>query len=194
MNSNLNEEEQVAKHWYHEPWAWFILSPIIVVMIVSSITVTIAVRYADDRVIDNYYKEGRMINMRQDEDLLAQSLDMNAQFRFDQSVNEIVLFLTNTENQFPAVLRLDLSHPVESSLDTSVTLHHIKDGHYQAEFDTASLKNRWYIRLSSIANDTNQVSESNKNYENDQAVSNKWRLRGEIDFSKTNQLVLSANS
>jgi hypothetical protein len=42
------------KPWYRQFWAWFILSPLITVVIVSSITVTLAVKNADDRVVDNY--------------------------------------------------------------------------------------------------------------------------------------------
>ena len=54
--------EQDVKPFYRKFWFWFVFTPLIVVVCVSLTMVTVAFRHADDVVIDNYYKEGRMIN------------------------------------------------------------------------------------------------------------------------------------
>ena len=61
-NHSANQEQDEGP-WYKQPWAWFVLTPLITVVLVSSVTVTIAVKYADERVIDNYYKV--RLNLRQ---------------------------------------------------------------------------------------------------------------------------------
>ena len=116
-------DDQVQnKPWYRQFWAWFILSPLIVVVIVSSITVTLAVKGADDRVLDDYYKEGRMINMRLDQDLLAQSLSVRADLQFDQELKELTLQLDLKEAELPSQLLLELSHPAKADLDQSLII------------------------------------------------------------------------
>ncbi len=189
-SNTLNE----SRPWYREFWAWFILSPLIVVVIVSSITVTIAVRHADDRVLDNYYKEGRMINMRLDEDLLALELAVQAELEFDLEVNELVLRLNKTDGNLPERLLLELSHPAEAVLDHELVLRRTANNQYNSELfkestqnssQPGSLKNRWYLRLKPIYGDSSQLSE-----ENPKSI---WRLRGEIDFSKSSSLVLKAD-
>ncbi len=179
--SDSAHSKDTPKKWYREFWAWFILTPLIVVVIVSSITVSLAVRNADDRVIDNYYKEGRMINMRLEEDLKAAELQLVAEIDFDQSLAELVVRLNSIEQQFPSELILDFSHVSDQTLDHQVLLKHIHQGHYQAELDRV-LAHRWYLRLSpKLANsDTVQVPQ------------NEWRLRGDINFSQSSSVRLAA--
>ncbi len=188
--NTLNE----SRPWYREFWAWFVLSPLIVVVIVSSITVSIAVRNADDRVVDNYYKEGRMINMRLDEDLLAQKLAVEAELNFDLEVNELVLRLNISNEELPERLLLELSHPVQAVLDHELVLTRTANNQYNSELfkestqktaHTSSLENRWYLRLKPMYSDSTTSSEKNQ-----KPV---WRLRGEIDFSKSNSLVLKTD-
>ena len=73
-NTPLNDKDDGP--WYKQFWAWFILTPLIVVVLVWIPFLTIVVKNADDTVIDNYYKEGRMINQRADQDRRAQTLGL----------------------------------------------------------------------------------------------------------------------
>ncbi len=52
LEEQMNED---LKPWYRQFWAWFILSPLITVVIVSSITVTIEVINDEDCVVENSY-------------------------------------------------------------------------------------------------------------------------------------------
>lgn len=172
------EIEQDNKPWYRQFWAWFILSPLIAVVVVSSITVTLAVKGADDRVVDNYYKEGRMINMRLEEDLLAKKLGIVAEIQFDAEINELSLHLTKADTSFPEQLTLEFSHPVEEELDYSLLLNRVAANQYQAELSSQPLQYRWYLRL--LPSEQAELNE-------------RWRLRGEINFSNSQTVTLKAD-
>lgn len=167
---NVDADNGHVKPWYKEFWAWFILSPLILVVIVSSITVTIAVKNADDRVLDNYYKEGRMINMRLDEDMLAESLQMSAAITFNQPSNEVIITVEHLgpESVLPRQLLLELSHPVQAALDRSIVLSRVGN-EYRARELPQHLEHKWYLRLLPIFSDKEQ---------------RRWRLKGELNFSK----------
>ena len=196
-------EEQIdedLKPWYRQFWAWFILSPLITVVIVSSITVTLAVINADDRVVDNYYKEGRAINMRLDQDLLAISLGITARLRFDTLSGDLVLVLNSKAKALPKFLLLELSHPAYSERDHKLLLTRTGGSQYNAELTNKLSNSRWYLRLLPIesledsdrANIVEQTKSSvNQTLDNTQQV---WRLRGEIDFAKTQEVFLQPDT
>lgn len=166
------------KPWYREFWAWFILTPLIVVVPVSLYTVFLAVYHADDRVVDNYYQEGRMINQRMDEDLAAARIGLIADIRFDQDIGEMTVQLHHQQSVFPTQIHLELSHPSDQALDHQLSLQHIAKGHYQTELH-GTLSYRWYLRLRSDSASANTVGDP-------------WRLRGEIDFSTQSSVRLHA--
>ena len=174
---SLKFDVPVPKPWYRQFWAWFILAPLILVVIVSSITVTIAVRHADDRVIDKYYKEGRMINMRHDEDQLARQLDVSAELHFDRAVDELTLKLSGLDEAWPDRLVLKLGHPARAERDRRVVLTRIAANQYHADLPASqSLEYRWYLRLLPEISDAEVPL---------------WRLRGEINFAGSERVVLA---
>lgn len=179
------QDSDSSKKWYREFWAWFVLTPLIVVVIVSSYTVSLAISNADDRVIDNYYKEGRMINMRIDEDLAAARSNLRALIVFDSEIDELAITLENDSSTFPPAITLELSHPSDQGLDHSIVLHHIAQGRYQAEL-SRDLNYRWYLRLLPVSKLKVEADAEAK------AAEQLWRLRGEIDFSESQSVQLSA--
>lgn len=192
MQEQVNHQistKETEQPWYREFWAWFVLAPLIVVVIACSITVSIAVFNADDRVIDNYYKEGRLINTRLEEDLTAARLDLSANIIIDQELGELVVRLQKSDSQFPDKLFLEMSHPAVQGLDQTITLQHIARGQYQAELDKA-FQYRWYLRLRpemmSTLLDAQAAESANNSETNDIAEQSNdvWRLRGEVDFSQ----------
>lgn len=59
----MNDPSAVSnkkKPWYRQPWLWLVLTPLIAVIIMSAISVTLAVNGADTLVRGNYKKEGRL--------------------------------------------------------------------------------------------------------------------------------------
>ncbi len=63
MSSLKSVPENSPRPWYREFWLWFILAPLITVVVVSTITVTLAVSGADEVVDGPYIKKGRMLHL-----------------------------------------------------------------------------------------------------------------------------------
>jgi len=186
-NQHLADSEADNGPWYRQFWAWFLLVPLIVVVIASSITVSIAVRHSDDVVIDNYYKEGRMINERRDEDLRATQLGLVADIQFDQQVGELIVDIKHSKGTLPATLILAMNHPTSEQFDRYYNLQLISGRRYHTEVDQV-LEHRWYLHLSpTVPVDAEASTDTTTE------LSTKWRLKGTIDFNQHSQVRLDSN-
>ena len=169
--------------WYRQGWAWFVLAPILVVIIAWIPFMTIAVKKSDDVVVDNYYKEGRMYNMRLDQDRLASELQVSGDLVIDHEVGEVLvnLSLDLEQSQVPAALILHLDHPMEADNDLDLQLRRVYDGRFVGELPHR-LQHRWYVRLEPVIQS-----------EGESADRNQWRITGEMDLSQSSRLVFGAN-
>jgi hypothetical protein len=163
--------EENAKPWYREFWFWFVFSPLIYIMIMCSITVTIALKGADDVIVDNYYKEGRMINQALEQDQRARELNLTGDLRFDRTTGEVALSIANAPadiNLMPDTILLMMGHPVKEEKDQLILMKVIAPGEYRGELQ-AEPDYSWYLTLYPIS-DINQRKGA------------AWSLSGEIDF------------
>ncbi len=161
--------------WYRQPWFWFVMSPLIVVIFVVLSFVTISVFYADDRVVDNYYKEGRTINQSFEQEARAQALNLRAEVAFDMVTGEVMVSLTG-DGARPDVLHLMVGHPVNADQDQRILLKKVQGGRYRGDLTTA-LSHRRYLTLLP-EHDVNQMRSA------------EWLLRGEIHFDQQDHIEL----
>ncbi len=63
--------------WYKQFWPWFLILVPLSSMIFSLNYAKLAVTTDNDLVVDEYYKEGRVINTRLDKIELAQTLNIS---------------------------------------------------------------------------------------------------------------------
>lgn len=169
--------DESQKPWYRQFWFWFVFSPLIYIMIMCSVTVTIALKGADDVIIDNYYKEGRMINQTLEQDKQAQALGLTGNLRFDRTSGEVALTIPNPPADMPAQMLLLMGHPVKAAKDQLITMKAIAPGQYRGELVTEP-EYSWYLTLYPI---------------NDIALRNDapWTLSGDIDFRQSEQALLA---
>lgn len=170
MNTEANDDESL-KPWYRQFWFWFVFSPLIYIIIMCSITVTIALKGADDVIIDNYYKEGRMINQALGQDTRASELGLSANLHFDRTSGEVVLKMDNVPADpalMPEQLLLMMGHPVKAAKDQLVALKYVSPGYYRGEL-VSPPEYSWYLTLYPIKDiaDRNQAP---------------WTISGEINF------------
>jgi uncharacterized protein len=175
---NLQDDESSdvpgrRKNSWKEPWLWVVLGPLIVTIVTSLIFVYIAVSGADQRVVDDYYTEGKAINHRFEADKLALALGVGASVQIDMVSGEVIVELTGL-TVFPDQLSLYFSHPVRSTADITVQLKKINASRYRADLPKA-LKDRWYLQLSPV----------------DAAADNKWRLVGELNLNLQHEINLA---
>jgi hypothetical protein len=167
--SELAEEN--AKPWYREFWFWFVFSPLIYIIIMCSITVTIALKGADDVIVDNYYKEGRMINQALEQDHRARELGLAGDLRFDRTTGEVALSIANAPsdtNVMPDTLLLMMGHPVKEEKDQLIHLEAVAPGEYRGTL-LAEPDYSWYLTLYPIGSIAQRKEAA-------------WSLSGEIDF------------
>lgn len=163
--------DESAKPWYRQFWFWFVFSPLIYIIIMCSITVTIALKGADDVIIDNYYKEGRMINQALEQDQRARDLGLGGALRFDRATGEVLLTIANIPadaSLMPETLLLMMGHPVKAANDQLIVLKAIAPGHYRGQL-LVEPNFSWYLTLYPVQ-DIAQRKEA------------PWSLSGEIDF------------
>ena len=139
--------------------------------------IVIAFKGADTLVNDNYYRDGLAINRTLDQDALARTLGLQAEVAFDQLSGEVIVALSGQGEQTDD-LQLMLLHPVDGSRDLTIKLFFtgfsMGTGRYRADLDRR-LANRYYVRLISVGKEAS------------------WRLNGELDFERSQQLMLAPN-
>jgi len=166
-------DSEEGSPWYKQFWGWFVFMPLFVVIVASLSFVYTAFKHADDVVVDDYYKEGRMINQHFELDKQALALGLKGELRVDQELGEIFVDLS-AQGDLPETLALYLNHPVQAEYDLQLTLREVVAGRYRADLEQP-LQHRWYFRL--------QASEK-------LPATQAWRLKGTLDFQQGNSVLL----
>lgn len=168
----MNQTKKIPA--YKEPWFWAVMAPLLVVIVVSLSMAGVAIWVADDRVKDDYYKEGRMINKHFAEEELALSLAVRGSLEFDFTTAEV--FARVEAKQLPAELELTFSHPSAAAQDLTVVMQRIGEGRYRADLP-ALTQGRWYLIIG-----------------NHQApAGDRWRVSTEVDLRRHNSASFSAH-
>lgn len=177
----MNETtDEIVKPWYRQFWFWFVFSPLIYIIIMCSVTVTIALKGADDVIIDNYYKEGRMINQALEQDKRAQELGLSGELRFDRASGEVILSIANVPSDtalMPEQLLLMMGHPVKAAKDQLIALTAIAPGKYRGEL-LAEPDYSWYLTLYPVKDIALRKEAP-------------WTLSGEINFRVADKTLLA---
>ena len=144
--------------WYRQFWPWFLIVLPGTVVVAALWTLVIANRYADDLVVDEYYKEGLAINRQLVRQQRAEQMGLQAVLVNDKGTLSVSMGATMSEPQ----LRLTLSHPMEAQRDITLPLTLQGDGLYQVKLPVA-IEGRWHWII-------------------DAGDGSEWRLDGNTDF------------
>jgi len=163
---------EIVLPWYRQFWFWFVFGPLIFIIIMCGFTVSIALHNSDDVIIDNYYKEGRLINQALDQDKAAKALGLTAAVKFDRVTGDVVLSfatLPDDVKALPEALLLFMGHPVKAAKDQQVVLKKIAAGQYRGSLSEAPHYS-WYLTLYPVTS-LEQRHEA------------LWSLSGDINFA-----------
>ncbi|MDM3871639.1 FixH family protein [Porticoccus sp. W117] len=165
-----------TKPWYRQFWPWLIVALPATVVVAAILTVRLALHSADDMVVDNYYKDGKAINQRLEQDQRATALGLVAElsFNFDSGLLNVSL----SGDDMPQALRLQLMHPMEADNDREIVLQQQGQGSYRGDLGQR-LQHRYLLRLLPEGASEDSAAE--------------WRLNGEIDFNRGQGAVLIAD-
>lgn len=172
----MNPSEATIEPWYKHFFVWVIIAPLILVVCVCAVLLTVSFKGGDDVVIGNYYKEGRMINDRVEQDQKALELGLKGELVVDNEVGELHFYLSQEGRVegLPDTLQLALDHPIEQDLDRTFELYRLVDGHYRADLEK-SISYRWYARIFPKSSEGESPA---------------WRLIGELQLESSDRLLL----
>lgn len=125
--------ERHTAPWYREPWPWLLMLGPAAAVVAGIVTLILAVRSNDGLVADDYYKQGLAINRIMERNDRARALRYGAELSLARSDRKVSVILSGA-GPLPAVLRLYLIHPGNSSADEAVTLRAVGAGTYEGEY------------------------------------------------------------
>ncbi|MDC7692203.1 FixH family protein [Vogesella indigofera] len=141
----MQKQTGAARPWYKERWFWLLMSGPLLVVIAGFVTFGIIVRGADDMVNDDYYKQGKDINLELKRDLAAQSLGINAQVMFSDDMRSVRVVDTSAK-PLTGTPELLLLHPTRQQGDQRIALQRVGDKLYQGALKPDQVSH-WYVRL-----------------------------------------------
>lgn len=127
--TRVQTSEPEPRPWYKFFWVWFLITLKASVIIACIVTGVIIYNNPTSMVVDDYYEEGRAINLRLEKVERAIELDiaLAAEFTEDQVV---VRFISgNVDNG--AAIKLNFYHPTLSQRDFQLRLTRAADGAYR---------------------------------------------------------------
>jgi uncharacterized protein len=143
-------DENNPPPWYKQFWPWFMVGILVFAVVIGLGLLFIALANQDSMVRDNYYKEGRAINMHLGRDHMARDLGLSADFLIDEVTGEITLALDGNVDELPATLQLDLISPSHADRDRSVLLNQLRGNRYAGQLEDI-VQGRHYVDLSDPA-------------------------------------------
>ena len=160
----LNVLNTDTKPWYKYVWPWVCIGISTLTLVVSFSFAWLAVHNSDSEVRDDWYKDGKAINMELARDDYATALSIGATIQFDH--NTVIVDITGRyaipAEALPSELSLGFSHPTVAGKDVNLVLKKQAGNRYQSEL-TGNLAGRYYVELGGKL----------------------WRLRGEAALPQT---------
>lgn len=123
MNTHVNPPAP----WFKQPWLWFILTPLIAVLIYSSVFIYVAITTSDGVVKEDYYKVARGMNIDTSKADAARTLALAADLRLDTLTGDINLRLSGKLDSYPKMLHLNIIHPTHQKYDQILVLRSVDD-------------------------------------------------------------------
>jgi hypothetical protein len=150
------------KVWYKQFWPWFLIAIPFTSMILSLSMLRFAFTGEDSMVVDDYYKQGKGININLQKIEKARSLNLKTQLLVSE--NSVELNFTDGELASAAALNLHFYHVTQEDKDTSITLIKDANGTYRGLIET-NLTGKWQVSL--------------------QPYDEKWKIQQTISFPQT---------
>lgn len=137
-------KSDTPKIWYKQFWPWFLIIVPLSSMVLSFTMMTLAFTGEDSMVIDDYYKEGRGINLKIQKLQQAKILNIATKVQVLSDYIEVTFVSGEAENG--EALTLDFFHSTQAFKDFSVTLLRDANGTYRAPL-SHKVMGKWHISL-----------------------------------------------
>lgn len=133
--------------WYKQFWPWFLITIPVVSIILSVTMLNLAINTENSMVIDDYYKEGKAINLQLERVEEAKSRNILTEL-YSSGTNLTLTFLSG-QPESGAALKLLFSHATLESKDFDVLLSQDANGVYRAQL-VVPLTGKWNLTLTPL--------------------------------------------
>jgi hypothetical protein len=161
-------QTNTAKVWYKQFWPWFLIIVPLTSMVLSFTMMRFAFNTQDSMVIDDYYKEGRGINLQIQKIERAKILNISTLAQVNES--SISVSFVSGSPEAGQVLTLDFIHATQDFKDFTVTLLRDATGTYRAPIDN-NINGKWQVSL----------------HPQDQ----EWKINKELSFPQKDPFILA---
>lgn len=134
-----------AKPWYREFWLWFVLAPLIAVVLGSLVTIVIAGR-VPPLVVDDFSRIPLTVERNFARDRRAGELRLSAEVEFAESPPGMVR--VTLAGAAPEEIQLEIIHPTRDDRDQRLLLRRAAEG-YSARAETPT--GRVYLQIGDAA-------------------------------------------
>jgi len=117
----MTEQTHDIGPWYKQTWLWFVLTPLIAVVIYGTTFLYLAITTMDGVVKDDYYKVARGTTVDNSKSVNAISLGIKGNILIDAVTGDVRLDLSSY-NDLGNSLTVDLVHPTHQKYDQSITV------------------------------------------------------------------------
>ncbi|GIU26384.1 FixH family protein [Shewanella schlegeliana] len=129
--------------WYKQFWPWFLIGLPLCAVLASINLLMIAIDTKDSLVTEDYYKEGKGINIDLRKIKQAKHLGMNYLLEFDDKYVEIS---QQGGEKYLAALSVSFYHPTLEERDFSQIVTADANGVYRIDL-TQSIEGPWEVRI-----------------------------------------------
>ena len=142
--NHIPQQAVAPAPWYRQPWPWLLMAGPAIVVVAGFVTLGLAIQSSDGLVADDYYKQGKAINMTLTRDAEAQTRGYAVRLMMPMDGRIALSFLAAAPTA--ATLRLTLHHPTRAGFDREILLARAADGNYTAAMPPIDAS-RWSMTL-----------------------------------------------
>lgn len=168
LDMTMTNSNNTPGPWYKQPWLWFILAPIIAVVIYGTFFLYLSIVTHDGIVKDDHYKKARGQFVDTTKADAATELGLSATLKLDNVTGDLALQFVSKAAETPPFLTLSIVHPTHQQYDQEITLKNVPDSGSYIGSLKASLKGKRYLILQDESTDWNLRSEIHPPYDQNQ--------------------------
>lgn len=129
--------EPSPRPWYRQLWPWLLMLMPATAVVGGIITYWLAATTNNSLVVDDYYREGKAINLQLARDRAAGTIGLLAEMARGADGRAVLRLSSSTGAVLPSTLTLQLLHATRSELDRTLTLAREADGMYRSKQEEA---------------------------------------------------------
>ena len=137
-------KEKDINPWYKQFWPWFLITMPVISIGLGFLMLYLATTTENSLVKDDYYKEGKAINVNLEKIRIAKEMGIAAELRVVE--DKVQLKFTHSEPADKAAVMLEFFHSTLADKDINLLLTRNLEGVYEANLDTP-LQGKWQVTL-----------------------------------------------